>query len=304
MENVIILGSGPAGLTAAIYAGRAGLKPLVIEGAEPGGQLTTTTEVENWPGEAEGIQGQELIANIRKQAEKFGTRFEMGKIIEADLKSSPIKLKTESKTFETRTLIIATGASAKWLGIESETRLRGHGVSACATCDGFFFKGKDIAVIGGGDAALEEATFLTKFASTVTIVVRSEALRGSLPMQERAKNNPKIKFIWNSEVVEILGDQAVTGIKLNNKDGRETTLPVGGVFVAIGHEPNTKIFDGQLELVKGYVVTKPGTTETSLLGVFAAGDVADWRYRQAITAAGRGCMAAIDAEKYLASQTE
>lgn len=301
MHNVIIIGSGPAGLTAAIYAGRANLSPLLIEGAQAGGQLTLTTEVENYPGFHHAIMGPDLIKEMRAQAERFGTEFLRGDVSAVDFKRSPITLTIEGEqTIETRALIITTGASANMLGLPSERRLIGHGVSTCATCDGFFFRGKELVVAGGGDAALEEATFLTKFATKVTVVHRRDQLRASKIMQDRARKNPKIGFIWNVAVEEILGDPLVTGVRLRDvKTGTVTEKPCHGLFVAIGHSPNTALFAGQLDLdEKGYIKTHDGT-HTSLPGVFAAGDVQDHRYRQAVTAAGSGCMAAIDCERYL-----
>ncbi|MEI7741430.1 MAG: thioredoxin-disulfide reductase [bacterium] len=303
-EKLIILGSGPAGLTAAIYASRASLNPLVIEGADPGGQLMTTTEVENFPGFENGIMGPELMAVMRKQAERFGTRFEIGNVAEVDFSGKVLTLKTNSKTFECESLIISTGASAKWLGLPSETRLRGKGVSACATCDGFFFKNKDIAVVGGGDSAMEEAIFLTRFANSVTIIARGDKLRASKTMQDRAHKNPKIKWLWNSVIDEVLGETVMTGLKIKNTvTGEMNEITMQGLFLAIGHEPNTKLFQGKIELdEKGYIKVKPFSTETGIPGVFAAGDVADHKYRQAISAAGTGCMAALDAERYLANK--
>jgi len=303
-EKLIILGSGPAGLTAAIYAARAELKPLLIEGAEPGGQLMTTTEVENFPGFEHGIQGPELMDVMRKQSMRFGTRFEIGYVTEVDLASRPMKLKTSEKEFTCDALIISTGATAKWLNIPSETKLRGKGVSACATCDGFFFKGKDIAVVGGGDSAMEEANFLTRFANSVTVIVRGDALRASKVMQERAKKNPKISFLFNTGIEEVLGETAVTGLKIKNlKDDTTKELSLQGLFLAIGHSPNTKLFAGKLDLDEvGYIKVKPFGTDTNIEGVFAAGDVADHKYRQAISAAGTGCMAALDAERFLANR--
>ena len=301
MRNVVIIGSGPAGLTAAIYAGRANLSPLLIEGTQAGGQLALTTEVENYPGFHHAIMGPELIKEMRAQAERFGTEFLRGDVSAVDLKRSPITLTIDGeRTLETRALIIASGASANMLGLAGEKRLLGHGVSTCATCDGFFFKGKELIVVGGGDAALEEATFLTKFATKVTVVHRRDQLRASKIMQDRAGNNPKIGFIWNAAVEEILGDPLVAGVRLKDlKTGAVTEKPCDGVFVAIGHSPNTKLFAGQLDLdEKGYIRTHDGT-RTSLPGVFAAGDVQDHWYRQAVTAAGSGCMAAIDCERYL-----
>ncbi len=301
-ESVTILGTGPAGLTAAIYTGRANLSPLCIEGEEPGGQLTITSEVENYPGFAEAVLGPDLMTAFRKQAERFGTRFAQGKALRVDLSKSPFTIElADHQIVKTRTLIIATGASAKWLGLPNERRLMGRGVSACATCDGFFFRNQDIAVVGGGDTAMEEATFLTRFAKTVTVVHRRDTLRASKIMQEKAFKNPKIKFIWDSAVVDVLGDQAVSVVRIRNlKTGKESDLPVQGLFLAIGHEPNTQLFREQLKCnPTGYLLTEPGSTKTSIPGVFAAGDVADPVYRQAVTAAGTGCMAAIDAERFL-----
>ena len=302
MRNVLIIGSGPAGLTAALYAARANLKPLLIEGLEAGGQLMLTTLVENFPGHRDGIMGPELMAEMRAQAEHFGTEIIQGNVQSVDLSSQPFTVRTSSAEYLTRSLIIATGASAKLLGLPSERALIGHGVSTCATCDGFFFRGKPIAVVGGGDSAMEEAIFLTKFASHVTVVHRRDTLRASKIMQDKAFANPKISFEWNTEIDEIVdgGTGAVTGMRLrNSKTGEEKTLQVDGVFVAIGHTPNTSLFKGVLDMdATGYLCTHDGT-RTSVPGVFAAGDVQDHVYRQAITAAGSGCMAAIDAEKYL-----
>jgi thioredoxin reductase (NADPH) len=304
IENVVILGSGPAGLTAAIYAARANLKPIVVEGEQPGGQLTITTEVENFPGFPKGILGPELMIQFREQAARFGTRFVTGNVKSVDFKQHPLAIEfSNGDKVLTKTLIIATGASAKWLGLESEKRFMGRGVSGCATCDGFFFKNKPVAVVGGGDTAMEEANFLTKFASSVTVIHRRNQLRASQIMQERARKNPKIRFIWDTEVIDILGDKAVEKLKLKNlKTGEISEIAVDGVFIAIGHEPNTAPFRGQLKMdTAGYLWVDPGSTRTSIPGVFAAGDVADHVYRQAVTAAGTGCMAALDAERFLTS---
>jgi thioredoxin reductase (NADPH) len=300
--NVIIIGSGCAGLTAAIYAGRANLNPLVIDGYEPGGQLSLTTLVENFPGFPDGILGPDLIENIRKQAQRFGTEFKAGAITEVDLSKRPFKISTANETFETRALIIASGATAKMIGLESERKLVGHGVSTCATCDGYFFRGKEIAVVGGGDSAMEEANFLSKFASRVHLLHRRTEFRASKIMVDRARANEKIHFI-TPVVVEEISDVSRGGVeylKLRNTQTNEITkLPVEGVFIAIGHEPNTKIFRGKLDMDEnGYLVTHHGS-QTKVPGVFAAGDVQDHHYRQAVTAAGSGCMAAMDAEKFL-----
>jgi thioredoxin reductase (NADPH) len=299
---MIILGSGPAGLTAAIYAGRANLQPLVFGGMQPGGQLMDTTDVDNFPGFPEGIMGPELMSRMRAQAERFGAEILDQPVDMVDFSGQPLKVMSQGKTFEARTVILSTGASALWLGLESERRLRGKGVSSCATCDGFFFRGKEIAVIGGGDTAMEEATFLTKFATKVTVVHRRDQLRASKAMQDRARQNPKIEFLFNREVAEFLGDDAVTGLRLKDtQSGHEEDLKVEGVFVAIGHKPNTEIFADNPLLVrdaKGYLVPE-SETETKIPGVFVAGDVFDHRYRQAVTAAGSGCKAAMDAEKWL-----
>ena len=304
MREVTIIGSGPAGLTAALYSARANLKPLVIEGLEAGGQLMLTTAVENFPGFADGIMGPDLMAAMRTQAERFGADIVRGHVSAVDLSVRPFRITMGDETIETQTLIIATGASAKLLGLPSERALMGHGVSTCATCDGFFFRGKPIAVIGGGDSALEEATFLTRFASHVTIVHRRGTLRASKIMQDKAMANPKITFEWNSDVVEVVdgGTGAVTGLTIRNHvTGVEKTLPVEGVFVAIGHNPNTSLFKGKLDMDEtGYLKTHDGS-RTSVEGVFACGDVQDHVYRQAITAAGSGCMASLDAERYLAA---
>jgi thioredoxin reductase (NADPH) len=302
-RKVVIIGSGPAGLTAALYAARANLQPLLIEGLEAGGQLMLTTMVENWPGFRDGIMGPDLMAEMREQAKRFGTEFLTGNATAVDLRHRPFTIEFEGgKAITTESLIIATGASARWLEIGSDRKLAGHGVSTCATCDGYFFRGKPIAVIGGGDSAMEEAVYLTRFASKVTVVHRRDSLRASKIMQDKALANPKIHFIWDSEIAEVLdvGKGEVTGIVVRNvKTGQTHEVPLDGVFIAIGHTPNTSLFKGQLELdAAGYIVTQLGS-HTSVPGVFAAGDVQDHIYRQAVTAAGSGCMAAIDAEHYL-----
>jgi thioredoxin reductase (NADPH) len=304
VRNVIIIGSGPAGLTAAIYAARAALKPLVIAGAQSGGQLMLTSEVENYPGFPEGIMGPELMANFRSQAERFGAEIVDEDAVAVDFQQRPFTVSTEGTRFKARSVIIATGASAIWLGLESETRLRGRGVSTCATCDGFFFRGKELVVVGGGDTAVEEATFLTRFATKVTLVHRRDQLRASKIMQERAFKDPKIGFLWNTVVDDVLGDEKVEGVRLRDvATGKRTDFRTDGLFVAIGYRPNTEMLRGQIELnEKGYVVPLPGTeTQTNIPGVFVAGDVEDFHYRQAVTAAGAGCKAALDAERYLAS---
>ena len=301
MQNVVIIGSGPAGLTAAIYTARANLFPLLIEGWQSGGQLTTTTDVENYPGFAKGIMGPELMKEMRAQAERFGSEFLTGDVTAVDFTQRPFSITIDGeRAIQTKTVIIATGASAIHMGLPNEKRLTGHGVSTCATCDGFFFRGKELMVVGGGDSAIEEAIFLTKFATKVSLVHRRDKLRASKIMQQRAMNNEKIAFAWNTVVEDILGDKVVTGVRLKNiVTGKTTELSCAGVFVAIGHRPNTTLFTGQLDMdEKGYIRTHQATT-TSVPGVFAAGDVQDSHYRQAITAAGTGCMAAIDAERFL-----
>lgn len=305
--KVLIMGSGPAGLTAALYAARANLEPLVFEGFEAGGQLTLTTDVENFPGFPEGIMGPDLMDSMRKQAKRFGAECVNEEISSADLSSRPFKIKTSSgEEISADTLIVCSGASARLLGLESEKKLLGRGVSTCATCDGFFFKDKEIVVVGGGDSAVEEATFLTKFASKVTIIHRRDALRASKIMQKRAFDNPKVGFIWDSVVEDIRGSEkdGVKGVALKNINTGETSEhPCEGMFVAIGHNPNTSIFKDVLDMDgDGYLITNPGTSEMNVPGVFAAGDVQDKRYKQAITAAGSGCAAALDAEKFLETE--
>ncbi|ADQ17001.1 thioredoxin-disulfide reductase [Leadbetterella byssophila] len=303
--DVLILGSGPAGYTAAIYAARAGLKPVMYQGMQPGGQLTITNDVENFPGYPEGIQGPAMMEDLRKQAERFGLDNRYGLATSVDF-STPLAHKViidETKEIEAKTVIIATGASAKWLGLESESRLNGLGVSACAVCDGFFYRGKDVAIVGAGDTACEEAHYLSKLCKKVIMLVRRDEFRASQIMQERVKNTPNIEILFNTETVEILGDQGVNGARLkNNKTGEEFEISVDGFFVAIGHQPNTQIFQQYLQLDEtGYILVEKGTTKTNVPGVFACGDAQDNVYRQAITAAGTGCMAALDAERYLAA---
>lgn len=304
-EKVLIIGSGPAGLTAAIYAARAELEPLMIEGVERGGQLMITTDVENYPGFSDGIMGPELMEQMRKQAERFGTRIVSSDVTAVDFSEQPFKVSVGSDEYTADSIIISTGASARWLGIEGEARLRGYGVSACATCDGFFFREKELIVVGGGDTAMEEALFLTKFASKVTIIHRRDEFRASPIMVKRAVNHPNIDIIWDSVVEEVLGDTLVTGALIRNvKTDEVTTFNADGIFIAIGHVPNTKVFDGVLDLDDtGYIVTEPGTPVTSITGVFAAGDVTDKIYRQAVTAAGMGCQAALDAARFLDETT-
>lgn len=301
MENVIIIGSGPAGWTAAIYAARADLKPVLFEGAEPGGQLMTTTEVENFPGFEHGIQGPDLMAVMRKQAERFGTRIISTKVDSLKQIEGGFELAAAGKTYQAKTVILSTGATAKRLGLDNEKRLYGNGVSACATCDGFFFRGKNVIVVGGGDSAMEEASFLTRFANKVYLIHRRGEFRASRIMQERVKANEKIEVLFNTEVADILGADKVEGVKLKNVVSGETSdVAIDGVFAAIGHEPNTSLVKDLVELdEKGYVKTVPGSSKTNIAGLFACGDVQDSHYRQAITAAGSGCMAALDAEKFL-----
>jgi len=302
-RRVVVIGSGPAGLTAALYTARANLKPLLIEGLEAGGQLTLTTMVENWPGFEEGIMGPELMDVMRKQAERFGAQLVQDHVTSVDLRRRPFTITLgDKRTITTDSVIIATGASARWLEIDTDRKLAGHGVSTCATCDGYFFKGRPIAVVGGGDSALEEAVYLTRFATKVTLIHRRDSLRASKIMQDKAFANAKIEFIWDSEIAEVrdVSKGEVTGIVVRNlKTGKHSEVPLDGVFIAIGHTPNTALFKGQIDLdPAGYVITQNGT-HTTIPGVFAAGDVQDHKYRQAITAAGSGCMAAIDAERYL-----
>ncbi len=301
MENVVILGSGIAGCTAAIYTSRAELKPLVLSGPEEGGQLTYTTEVENFPGFPKGITGPQLVENCKKQAERFGARFEYGTVNSFQKVKKGLELDLGDRRIQTKTIIVATGASARWLGINSEEKYKSRGVSACATCDAAFYKNKEVIVVGGGDSAMEEALFLTRFASKVTIVHRGSEFRASKIMQEKVENNSKIKIIWNSEIAEFVGDgKKLNGVKLKDiKTGKVMEFKCEGVFLAIGHVPNTKPFEGKLEMEKGYIKTDR-FMKTSVPGVFAAGDVQDFRFRQAVTAAGTGCMAAMEAEKYLA----
>lgn len=302
---MLIIGSGPAGYTAAIYASRANLRPVLYQGIQPGGQLTITTEVENYPGFPEGIQGPELMIQFEKQAQRMGADIRYGLATKVDLSSQPYKVWIdEEKLIETHAIIISTGASAKWLGLESEQRLNGYGVSACAVCDGFFFRGKEVAIVGAGDTAAEEALYLSKLCSTVHMIVRRDEMRASKIMQDRVKAAPNIKIYWNSETDEVLGEKTVDGVRIkNNKTGETATIPVKGFFIAIGHKPNSDIFQGFLDMDEaGYIKTIPGTSKTNIEGVFASGDVQDKIYRQAVTAAGSGCMAALDAERYLSEK--
>ena len=307
VRDVIIIGSGPAGYTAALYAARARLNPLLFEGSvTSGGALMNTTDVENFPGFPDGVLGPDLMDSLRKQAERSGAELVTDDVTEVDLSATPKVVKAGSDTFLTRSVIVATGSSYRELGIPGEKRLSGHGVSWCATCDGFFFRDQDIAVVGGGDSALEEATFLTRFARSVTVVHRRDALRASAIMQDRARANPKIRFAWDSVVTEVVGEDRVAGIRLlNTKTGEESFIEVSGIFVAIGHDPRSELFTGQLELDdEGYLVVDQPSTRTKIPGVFAAGDVVDHTYRQAVTAAGSGCAAALDAERWLADQDD
>jgi len=303
--HVLIIGSGPAGYTAAIYAARANMKPLLYQGIQPGGQLTITTEVENYPGYPDGIQGPEMMVHFEAQAKRMGTDIRYGMATKVDFSKRPFLVEIdEEKWIAADTVIISTGASAKWLGIESEQRLNGFGVSACAVCDGFFFKGKEVAIVGAGDTAAEEAVYLSKLCTTVHMFVRKEQMRASKVMQDRVLNTPNIKVYWNTDTDEILGAQKVEAVRIkNNKTGDTQEIPISGFFVAIGHEPNSKIFKDYINMDEtGYITTIPGTTKTNVPGVFAAGDVQDKNYRQAVTAAGSGCMAALDAERYLTSE--
>ena len=303
--HCLIIGSGPAGYTAAIYAARANLKPVLYQGIQPGGQLTITTEVENYPGYADGIQGPEMMVDFEKQAARMGADIRFGMATKVDFSSQPFKVEIdEEKWIEADSVIISTGASAKWLGLESEQRLNGYGVSACAVCDGFFFRGKEVAIVGAGDTAAEEALYLSKLCKTVHMFIRKDAMRASKVMQNRVLHTPNIKVYWNTETVEVLGEKSVTGVRVwNNKTDEEKEIPVNGFFVAIGHEPNSTIFKGWLEMDEaGYIKTVPGTSRTNIEGVFASGDVQDRIYRQAVTAAGSGCMAALDAERWLGAK--
>ena len=303
--QVLIIGSGPAGYTAAIYASRANLKPVLYQGIQPGGQLTITTEVENYPGYPDGVQGPEMMVDFEKQAKRMGADIRFGLATAVDFSSQPYKVQIdEEKWIEAEAVIISTGASAKWLGLPSEERLNGFGVSACAVCDGFFFRGKEVAIVGAGDTAAEEALYLSKLCTTVHMFVRRDAMRASKVMQDRVLNTPNIKVYWNTETDEILGDKTVSGVRIRNiKTGETSEIAINGFFVAIGHQPNSAIFNSWLDMDEaGYIKTVPGTTKTNVEGVFAAGDVQDKIYRQAVTAAGSGCMAALDAERYLSAK--
>jgi thioredoxin reductase (NADPH) len=302
--QLLIIGSGPAGYTAAIYASRANLKPVLYQGIQPGGQLTITTDVENYPGFPEGIQGPEMMIQFEKQAQRMGADLRYGLATKVDLSAQPYKVWIdEEKLIETNAIIIATGASAKWLGLESEQRLNGYGVSACAVCDGFFFRGKEVAIVGAGDTAAEEALYLSKLCTTVHMIVRRDEMRASKIMQDRVKATSNIKVYWNSATDEVLGEKTVEAVRIKNNSGETTTIPIKGFFVAIGHSPNSDIFKGWLDMDEaGYIKTIPGTSKTNIEGVFASGDVQDKIYRQAVTAAGSGCMAALDAERYLSEK--
>jgi thioredoxin reductase (NADPH) len=301
--KVLIIGSGPAGYTAAIYASRAGFSPVLYTGGQPGGQLTITNDVENYPGYPDGVMGPEMMEDFRKQAERFGTQVRYGLATKVDFTNRPYHVEIdEQKTILADTVLISTGASAKWLGIESEARLNGKGVSACAVCDGFFFKGQEVAIVGAGDTACEEASYLSNICSKIYMIIRRDEMRASQIMQKRVMNNPKIEILWNTETEEILGEEEVTGVRLlNNKTGEKSDISISGFFVAIGHEPNTAIFKDFIHMDEsGYIKTIPGSTKTNVEGVFACGDAQDHIYRQAVTAAGTGCMAALDAERFLA----
>ena len=306
--ETLIIGSGPAGYSAAIYAARADMKPVVIQGLQPGGQLTTTTDVDNYPGYKDGITGPEMMEDFKAQAERFGTDTRWGMVTKVDLSERPFKVEVDEKdTILAETVIIATGASAKWLGIEDEKRLNGYGVSACATCDGFFYKGKEVVVVGAGDTAAEEATYLAKMCTKVTILVRKDEMRASKAMQHRVFNTPNLEVLFNHETKSINGEPGAVGVEsvtaINNKTNEETIIPASGFFVAIGHKPNSDLFKGQLEMDDaGYLIVEAGTSKTEIPGVFAAGDIADHVYRQAVTSAGTGCMAALDAERFLADK--
>ena len=303
--HCLIIGSGPAGYSAAVYAARANLKPVLYQGIQPGGQLTITTEVENYPGYPDGVQGPEMMIHFEKQAARMGADIRYGIATKVDFSKQPFKVWIdEEKLIETDAVIIATGASAKWLGLESEQRLNGNGVSACAVCDGFFFRGKEVAIVGAGDTAAEEALYLSKLCTTVHMIVRRDEMRASKVMQERVQQTPNIKIYWNREVEEVIGESRVDSVRIrNNKTGEQQTIPVNGFFVAIGHQPNSEIFKGWLDMDEaGYIKTIPGSSKTNIEGVFASGDVQDKIYRQAVTAAGSGCMAALDAERYLGSK--
>jgi thioredoxin reductase (NADPH) len=303
--HCLIIGSGPAGYTAAIYAARANMKPVLYQGIQPGGQLTITTEVENYPGYADGIQGPEMMVDFEKQATRMGANIRFGLATKVDFSAQPFKVWIdEEKLIEADAVILATGASAKWLGLESEQRLNGYGVSACAVCDGFFFRGKEVAIVGAGDTAAEEALYLSKLCTTVHMIVRRHEMRASKVMQDRVLKTANIKLYWDSETDEVIGEKTVSGVRIKNvKTGEKTEIPVSGFFVAIGHQPNSDIFKGYLDMDEaGYIKTTPGTSKTNVEGVFASGDVQDKIYRQAVTAAGTGCMAALDAERYLSAK--